>query len=305
MCQPKAAVIRYPRTMRPLSIGAARIDTVLEIAAIPMPFAKFLPASVPELIAAEGGWLAPHYADAALQHGILTFHTYVIRHAGRTMLVDTCMGNHKDRGGHPIFHGLRTNWLGELEALGVHPNSVDYVMCTHMHGDHVGWNTRLANGRWVPTFPNARYVFARSEFELRESAWRADETAGYGSFADSVLPVVESGQADLVASDHEIEGLLQLEAAPGHTPGNVVIHLRSQQARAVFSGDTIHHPLQVKYPEWSSAFCEDPAASAVCRRHFVETHADTATLILPAHFPAPTAGHIRSDRDRWRYAFVD
>lgn len=305
MRQPKPGAIRYSLGMRPLSLGAARIDTVLEIETIPMPFAQFLPASVPELIAAERAWLVPHHADATLQRGFLTFHTYVIRHAGRTILVDTCMGNDKDRGGHPIFHGLRTNWLGELAALGVHPDAVDYVMCTHMHGDHVGWNTRLANGRWVPTFPNARYVFARREFEARESAWRADESAGYGSFTDSVLPVVASGQADLVASDHEIEGLLQLEAAPGHTPGNVVIHLRSQHAHAIFSGDTIHHPLQVKYPEWSSAFCEDPTASAACRRRFVETHADTTTLILPAHFPLPTAGHIRSDRDRWRYAFVD
>ena len=270
-----------------------------------MPFAQFLPASSPEAIAAERSWLLPQHADATLACGLLSFHTYVIRHRGRTILVDTCMGNDKDRGGHPLFHGLRTHWLDELAALGVRPESVDYVMCTHMHGDHVGWNTRLENGRWVPTFPNARYVFAEREYALREAAYRADGRAGYGSFGDSVLPVVECGQAELVASDHEIEGLLQLESAPGHTPGNVVIHLRSGTAHGIFSGDTIHHPLQIKYPEWSSAFCEDPAQSAICRRRFVERHCDTDTLILPAHFPAPTAGHIRGDGDRWRFAFLE
>lgn len=291
--------------MRPLSIGSARIDTIVEVDAVPMPFAQFLPASTREAIEAERHWLAPRYADEALLAGFLKFHTYVIRHGGRTMLVDTCMGNHKQRGGHPIFHDLRTNWLTELRALGVDPQSVDYVMCTHMHADHIGWNTRLDDGRWVPTFPNARYVFAKREFELRAASWRADGASGYGSFADSVLPVVECGQAQIVGSDHEVEGLLQLEAAPGHTPGNVVIHLRSGDGHAVFCGDTIHHPLQVKYPEWSSAFCEDPVASARCRRQFVETHADTSALVLPAHFPAPTAGHIRRDGSRWRFAFVD
>ena len=291
--------------MRPLSIGAARIDTVQELVSVPMAFAHFLPDSTPEAIEAERDWLVPLYADEPLIHGLMSFHTYVIRHRGSTILVDTCMGNDKDRGGHWLFHGLRTNWLQELEAIGVHPESVDYVMCTHMHGDHVGWNTRLDNGRWVPTFPNARYVFARREFEAREAAWRVDASSGYGSFTDSVLPVIERGQAELVASDHDVAGLLQLEAAPGHTPGNVVIHLRSEHEHGVFCGDTIHHPLQVKYPEWSSAFCEDPAQSARTRRAFVEAHADSRTLVLPAHFPLPTAGYIRSCGARWRFAFND
>ena len=286
-------------------IGNVRIDTVVESAAVPLAFADFLPASTPEEIAAESHWLRPHFADASLKHGLLSFHTYVLRSKSSTILVDTCIGNDKDRGGHPGFHKLRTAWLENLEALGVTPDSVDYVMCTHMHGDHVGWNTRLINGRWVPTFPNARYVFARKEYEHRARQRELEPDGGYGVYVDSVLPVVESGQADLVDSDHESEGLLRLEAAPGHTPGNVIIRLQSAHKHAVLSGDVIHHPLQVKYPEWSAAFCEDPELSAICRRHFIEAHADTDVVILPAHFPAPTAGHIRTDGNRWRYSFID
>jgi len=299
----------YPTVMAEspcsLNVGSVRVDTVVELATVPLAFAHFLPDSTPEAIAAEAEWLRPRFADASFTHGLLSFHTYVLRSDTCTILVDTCIGNDKDRGGHAGFHRLTTGWLRDLQQLGVAPESVDYVMCTHMHGDHVGWNTRLSNGRWVPTFPNARYVFARSEFEHRARLRETKPGGDYGVYADSILPVVESGQVDLVDSDHELEGLLRLEAAPGHTPGNVMIHLQPGREHAVLSGDVIHHPLQVKYPEWSAAFCEDPSASAVCRRRFVETHADTDTLILPAHFPAPTAGFIRSHGNRWRYSFAD
>ena len=293
-----------PLLLAPLQLGRWRIDATIEQAAVPLPFAEFLPTSTPAAIEAEADWLRPTCADAELRCGILGFHTWVLRDGLHTILVDTCMGNDKERGGHPLFHRLRTGWLEGLAALGIRPEDVDYVMCTHMHGDHVGWNTRLQGGAWVPTFPRARYVFARREFEHRQAAWRADATADRGVFADSVLPVMQSGQALLVDSDHDLDGLLSLEPAEGHTPGNVVMHLVEPQGRAVLSGDVLHHPLQVKYPEWSAAFCEDSAMSAACRRRFVERHADSGTLILPAHFPAPAAGRIESAGDRWRYRFV-
>jgi glyoxylase-like metal-dependent hydrolase (beta-lactamase superfamily II) len=286
-----------------LRLGRWQIDATVELAAVPMPFAEFLPASRPELIAAEASWLWPDCADESLRCGILGFHTWVLRDGRHTVLVDTCMGNDKDRGGHPAFHRLKTGWMQGLRALGVEPAAVDYVMCTHMHADHLGWNTRLDNGEWVPTFPKARYVFARREFEHRQRAWQADASTGHGVFADSVLPVMQRGQVLLVEGDHDLDGLLKLEPAPGHTPGNVVMHLAEPEGRAVLSGDVIHHPIQVKYPEWSAAFCEDPVMSADCRRRFVERHADSGTLILPAHFPAPAAGRILSAGDRWRYEF--
>ena len=287
-----------------LRLGRWHIDATVEVAAFPMPFAEFLPASRPDLIAAESAWLQPNCADAAMRCGLLSFHTWVLRDGKHTFLVDTCMGNDKERGGHPAFHRLKTGWLQGLEALGVTPESVDYVMCTHMHGDHVGWNTRLKDGEWVPTFPRARYVFARREFEHRHTAWKVDPKKDLGVFGDSILPIMQTGQVMLVEGDHDLDGLIRLEPAPGHTPGNVVMHLAAPDGHAVLSGDVLHHPIQVMYPEWSAAFCEDPAQSATSRTQFVERHADQGTLILPAHFPAPAAGRIVRAGSRWRYSFV-
>ena len=285
-------------------IGDIRIDTVLEISSMAVRFAEFLPGSNAEAIQAERAWLEPHFAAVDQGLGFLAFHSYLIRTRHHTILVDTCIGNDKNRGGVPAFHQLRSGWLEHLQAHGVAPEQVDFVMCTHMHSDHVGWNTRLQNGRWVATFPNARYLFARREFEHRERAHAADPAAGFGMFVDSVLPVVASGQSQLIDSDFALDDQLQLEPAEGHTPGNVLIHLRSAGAAAVLSGDVLHHPIQVMYPEWSSQFCEDPLMSATCRRRFVETLAERGSLVLPAHFPAPTAGRIVRQGARWRYEFV-
>jgi glyoxylase-like metal-dependent hydrolase (beta-lactamase superfamily II) len=291
--------------MKPLSLGELRIDTVVENEAFVLRFDELLPTADPAALAEERDWLEPRFGNLARGHALLSFHSYLVRTPRHTILVDTCVGNDKDRGGVPGFHHLRTGWLDNLRAAGVDPAAVDYVMCTHMHPDHIGWNTRLVDGRWVPTFPNARYVFARTEYEHRRRAWEGGEDPRMRAFSDSVLPVLETGQALIVASDHELDEHIALEAAAGHTPGNVVINLRSRGAHAVMSGDVLHHPVQVRHPEWSAGFCEDPALSATFRRSFVERHADSDTIILPAHFPAPTAGRIRTDNARWRYHFID
>ena len=269
--------------------------------------AEFLPQALQarEVLEAARPWLEPRFADLATGQGFLDFHTYVVRTPRHVILVDTCIGDDKERGGHKFFHRLKTPWLANLRAAGLAPEQVDYVMCTHMHADHVGWNTRLVDGRWVPTFPNAKYLFARTEFEHRQRNHEAAAGAGYGAYADSILPVVESGQAVIVDDGHELDGHLRVEPAPGHTPGNVVIELRSRGEQAVFCGDVLHHPIQVSHPEWSAIFCEDRVQSAATRRRFVAAHADTGTIVLPAHFPAPTAGRIRSQGDRWRYDFLD
>lgn len=293
--------------MKSLTLGEIAVATVVESQRVPMSFAEFLPgaAAAPEVLGAAQPWLEPHFADLAAGIGFLDFHSYLVRTPRHTILIDTCIGDDKDRGGHPFFHKLRTPWLANLRATGIAPEQVDYVMCTHMHADHIGWNTRLADGRWVPTFPRAKYVFARTEYEHRRRGWESGAGAGYGAFADSVLPVVESGQALIVDDGHDLDGHLKLEPAPGHTPGNVVIRLQSRGARGVFCGDVLHHPIQVSHPEWSAAFCEDRVLSAATRQRFVAEHADTGTLVLPAHFPAPTAGRIRSQGARWRFDFVD
>lgn len=276
--------------------GPFRIDIVPQMVDVPLAFAEFLPDSTPEQLAAQAHWLSPRYASDDLTHGLLSFHSYLLRSPTRTVLIDTCMGNDKERGGHPLFHRLQTPWLDRLAALGVQPADVDYVLCTHLHGDHVGWNTCLRDGRWVPTFPRARYVFSKIEYEHRRAAFEQDPTTSLGIFADSILPVMSSGQALLVDSDFELEGLLRLEAAAGHTPGNVIVHLDHSVAagtpEVIFSGDVLHHAVQVTYPHWSSAFCEDPQESARYRQAFLARHADTGRWILPAHFPHPSAGQI-------------
>lgn len=291
--------------MRPQILGALTVQSVLETACIPLRLADFLPASTAEAIDAEREWLEPRFARLDRGLGFLRFHSYLVRSTHHNILIDCCVGNDKHRPAMAEFHQLKTSWLDNLRACGVTPEQIDYVLCTHMHSDHVGWNTRLQDGRWVPTFPNARYIFARDEFAHRERLHRQNLADGYGAFADSVLPVVASGQALLVDSDFALDDCVRLAPAAGHTPGNVVIHLCADGAAAVLSGDVMHHPLQVAHPEWSSAFCEDPALSAAYRRSFLDSHADTNTLILPAHFPAPTAGRIRRAGTRLRYDFID
>jgi glyoxylase-like metal-dependent hydrolase (beta-lactamase superfamily II) len=157
---------------------------------------------------------------------------------------------------------------------------VDFVVCTHLHVDHVGWNTRFVDGRWVPTFPRARYILVGEEWEY----WRHEKDE---CIADSVVPVVEHGQVDLVESDHVLGRWLRFEPSPGHTPGHISVRLETSAGRAVFSGDLMHRVVQVAEPQWSSIFCADPARAAVTRHDFVERYADSGVLVLAAHFPRP------------------
>jgi glyoxylase-like metal-dependent hydrolase (beta-lactamase superfamily II) len=197
-------------------------------------------------------------------------------------------------------------YLEELGKAGVQPEEIDFVMCTHLHIDHVGWNTRLQDGRWVPTFPNAKYIFARKEYEFWEERDRSGAEGPVPNvFDDSVLPVMEAGQAELVEMDYQFDNGLWFEPAPGHTAGNVVINLKSGDATAVLSGDVMHHPLQLARPDWSSRACEDHAQSARTRRALIERYADTPTLMCPAHFASPSMGHIVSRGDAFTYRLVD
>jgi glyoxylase-like metal-dependent hydrolase (beta-lactamase superfamily II) len=213
-------------------------------------------------------------------------------------VVDACVGNDKERAVFPQWHHQQSTYLADLAAAGVQVEEVDFVMCTHLHTNHVGWNTRLLDGRWVPTLPNARYIFARHEYRYCEEQMRRDASSGHPqAFADSVLPVMEAGQAVLVDNDHEIDHGVWLEPAPGHTPGNVVVNLRSGEDHAVMSGDVIHHPIQLVRPEWSSRACEDRALSRQTLCAFIERYADTYTLIAPAHFASPSLGYFIHQND--------
>lgn len=266
----------------------------------------FLPDFDLAVLEANRDWLVPRYFDAEAGKIILTIQSYILRTERHTILVDACVGNDKPRPGRPAFHMRNFSYLADLAAAGIQPEEIDYVMCTHLHIDHVGWNTRLVDGRWVPTFPNAKYVFARQEYAFWEERERTGEQGPVPNvFTDSVLPVMEAGQAELVDMDYQFENGLWFEPAPGHTAGNVVINLQSQGANAVLSGDVMHHPLQLARPEWSSRACEDRVQSAKTRRALIERYADTDTLIAPAHFASPSMGHIVSRGDAFAYRHLE
>jgi glyoxylase-like metal-dependent hydrolase (beta-lactamase superfamily II) len=272
-----------------IALGEVTIDRVVEIPRSSFPTTTMLPDATADAIAAHMSWLAPHFFDEAVGDLGSRIQTYVVRTPRTTVVLDTGVGNDKARPDNPVWHRRQGTWLEELAAAGVKPEDVDVVACTHLHVDHVGWNTRLVDGRWVPTFPNARYVFVGEEFEF----WRFECASGRdasGCIADSVLPVVEAGRADLVAADHAIDDWLRFEPSPGHTPGHACVRLRTSAGEAVFSGDLMHRTVQVAEPQWSSIFCADPARARVTRRDFVERHADTGVLVLAAHFPRP--GHV-------------
>ena len=267
----------------------------------------FFPDATREVVEANKDWLMPRYIDPKTIEVILCIQSYVIRTSHHTILVDTCVGNHKSRPARPSWHMQNSPFIEELGSVGVHPEEVDFVLCTHLHVDHVGWNTKLLDGRWVPTFPNAKYIFSRNEFELWAARYEKGETVPVPLvYEDSVLPIVEAGQAIIVEDTHQIDDGMWLEPAPGHTPGHVMLNLKSGEETALMSGDVIHHPLQLIRPEWSSRACEDPHLSAVSRTKMLERVADTNTMLCPAHFGSPTMGHVISHAtDGFRYRLID
>ncbi len=286
--------------MRTLDFGGVTVDRVVESEGPSFHPGFIFPDATQDALAGEMEWLRPRFLDAASGRLLMSLHSYVIRTRYHTILVDTCVGNHKERPSTPPWHRRNSTWLDDLRAIGVPPESVDFVLCTHLHVDHVGWNTRLHDGRWVPTFPNARYLFHKDEYahwEKHDMPYVGSGTTE-GSFEDSVLPVVAADLADFVDGDHGIEDGLFLEASPGHTPGHVCLHLEGGRHHALFTGDMMHHPVQIAYPEWNSRYCFDPDLSRATRQATVERYADTATQILAAHFPMPVVGRIVSNRER-------
>ncbi|MDP6706598.1 MAG: MBL fold metallo-hydrolase [Alphaproteobacteria bacterium] len=289
-----------------LRIGEFEISRLVESEGPFVEVETFIPEVETEVVEANRDWLVPHHIEPETGKIVIAIQSYILHTPRHTILVDTCVGNDKPRPGRPMFDHLNGPYLADLAAAGIQPEEVDFVLCTHLHVDHAGWNTRLVDGRWVPTFPNAKYIFARKEYEFWE---RRHKEGGEGPvpnvYEDSVLPVMEAGQAVLVDMDHQIEDGMWFEPAPGHTEGNVVLNLRSGDASAVLSGDVMHHPLQLVRPDWSSRACEDRVQSAATRRAFLERHADTDTLIAPAHFASPSIGHVVGRGDAFGYRFID
>ncbi|MBK20263.1 MAG: MBL fold metallo-hydrolase [Rhodospirillaceae bacterium] len=227
----------------------------------------------------------------------LSFHAYIVKTEKCTILVDACVGNDKDRPGRPIWTNRSGPFLENLAKQGVAPDDIDFVMCTHLHADHVGWNTKKVNGEWVPTFANAQYLFAEREYQFwQQEQAQISEPIMYGSHADSVLPIMESGQAKLIDTNHEITTGIYTEPAYGHTPGNMVLNIsEGSKTHAVIFGDVMHHPIQLAHPEWSTCFCEDPQMSSETRTSLLSRYANTETFVLPAHFQSPGYGPVERD----------
>lgn len=262
----------------------------------------FFPGTTAEDWAPHEEWLQPRALDPASGEIRLAVQSYVVRTSHHTILIDSCVGNHKERPNRPLWH-MKTDdaYMTALAAHGLGPDDIDLVMCTHLHADHVGWNTRLEDGRWVPTFPNARYVFSKKELD----AWQG---GGHPKFSDqplqdSVLPIVAAGRADLVTSDHALDDEVWLAPTPGHTPDHFAVNLRSGDEHAVMCGDLIHSPVQCRHPEWHVWPDWDPDLAARTRRSFLEQHCETDTLVCTAHFPLPSAGRVVRAGDA--FAFVD
>ncbi len=289
-----------------LKLGDIDISIVTEYVTVFEKLEKFLPDLKPEMLQQQRHWLEPRFLDPATGRSIFSFHLYVLRTAHHTVLIDTCVGNHKPRKSFDHWHMRNTPVLDYLATVGVRPEDVDYVMCTHLHADHVGWNTVWTGTQWEPTFPRAKYVFAKKEWEALQTRIQAGKKLyDDGCYEDSILPIVEAGQALLVDDDFNLDDNIWIEPSPGHSPGHVCFHVESRQASGLLTGDMIHHPIQVTYPDLATAFCQDKKLSTHTRRRFIEQYADTGTLILPAHFPDPTVGYLRAGPANFLFDFLD
>ena len=264
----------------------------------------FFPDLTPEIIARHLHWIAPQFWNAERNTISITMQTWVLKTKHHTILIDTCNGNHKSRPYFPAADQLNTPYLDRLKGAGCTPEDVDFVMCTHMHVDHVGWNTRLENGRWVPTFPNAKYVFSRKEYEqyLPENYIDGKPPIFADVFEDSVLPVIAAGQAQMVDGRYEVNDSIAIEPAPGHTPGHCMVRAGSAGDTALFVGDAIHNPIQIAEPQLSTAFCTDGKLAARTRLGILEDCVEHGHLLVPTHFDPPHIGHVRREGQQFRFA---
>lgn len=276
-------------------IGDVAVTRIVEIEA-PLPPDGLLPDATPEALRPHEGWLRPHFLDDAGNFP-LSVHALIVESGGRRILVDTCVGERVMPGFEMLTPG-ESRFLHDLAEAGFPRESIDTVLCTHLHFDHVGWNTMREGERWVPTFPNARYLFARTEWEH----WQGEESPIFAStLAETVRPILDAGLADLVETDHRVTDEVWLESTPGHTPGHVAVRIASRGEQALITGDLTHHPVQWAEPAWGMPADHDSERAAATRRRLLDEHADTPTLVIGTHYAAPTAGRLVRDGAGFRF----
>lgn len=268
-------------------IGDVTITRVVESESS-LPLVSLLPDAQPGALSRHESWLKPYFLDDKGQC-LLSVHALIIESSGKRIVVDTCLGEH----GNPYdqLAPISGDFLSSLSEAGFSKESIDVVLCTHLHFDHVGWNTMKSGNKWVPTFPNARYLFSTKEY----GHWQAEpENDIISNFDNAVKPVIEAGLADLVEMNHQITDEVWLEPTQGHSPGHVSVRIESKGQQAMITGDIAHHPVQWAEPGWSLPVDYDKQQAAATRRRIVAEHADSSLLVIGTHYPAPSAGHLIS-----------
>jgi glyoxylase-like metal-dependent hydrolase (beta-lactamase superfamily II) len=280
----------------PIQLGRARVDLIPEVEFPEGPPHELLTALPTDAVEANLDWFAPRYYDAQREQMISSVHVWVVRVDGRTIVIDTGNGNDKPRPQFPVISMLHTSFLERLAAIGISLEDVDVVICTHLHLDHVGWNTVAVDGAWQPTFPRARYLFPRADFDHwdPESGPGRDDPINQNVFKDSILPVFDAGLAELIDPVYEVADGVTINPAPGHSPGHSVVRVTSDGVTGVFFGDLMHSPLQVRYPESNSIFCLDQDEASASRQRILRAAAEGGHLLFSAHFPTPQAGRVET-----------
>jgi glyoxylase-like metal-dependent hydrolase (beta-lactamase superfamily II) len=271
-------------------VGDVNVTSVVEEQTDHIPPVFFFPEATPDAVSRHD-WLLPDYADAD-GNVSLRVQAFVVEQAGRTVLVDPCVGNGKTRR-LPFWNEQSWPFLERFAEAGFDPDAIDLVVHTHLHADHVGWDTRLADGKWVPTFTRARHLYTARELEHCRA-----EAEAYG---DSVEPILDAGLADVVEEDADLEHGLRLEPTTGHTPGHVSLWIESDGEVALITGDFIHHPVQLAEPQWAEIADADVEVARATRRRMLARAAESGALVLGTHFGTKPAGHVVDDGDTWRF----
>ena len=291
--------------MQALQIGDVTITSLVERDGPWRRPEDFFPAYDAEVARAHLETLDPIVFDAATGRMIITYQTFVVRTPRHTVLIDTCTG--EDKGYAAPLDFPKQPWRDAFDAAGLTPEAITHVFCTHLHFDHTGWNTRLENGRWVPTFSNAQYIFHAQEYAHWERVAREGGKPPGPSpdmaWSYNCRPIVEAGQALLVGDGFELDETFRLVPTPGHSPHHCSVEITSKGQRAIVTGDLMHHAFQVREPDWSTVFDSDQAEAARSRRRLFADVADTPAILLPIHFPAPTAGRLTATARGFDYAF--
>jgi glyoxylase-like metal-dependent hydrolase (beta-lactamase superfamily II) len=283
-------------------LGDMIVHRIIEMECGFTPALEFLPKLTPQMLDESRSWMKSPLALDDQDRLVLCFQSYIVRTGKHVILVDSCVGNNKNRPARPVWHMKNDNvFMQGLAEVGLTVNDIDFVLCTHLHVDHVGWNTRLENGRWVPTFPKARYLFSKTELDF----WLAEnDKTTVPPIADSVIPIVEAKRHDLVTNDHAVSDLVRLIPTPGHTIDHYAVTLGRTGKDAVITGDLIHSPLQAKWPDQAMRIDYDPLQSSATRWKFLESVCDTNTQCCFAHFPSPSRGYVKRWGDGFKCEYI-